>query len=305
MATCPATSATRRVVGAKSQRDSTARSGDQPRRGGYAFAREQAALSAAVGELPRTLNQGFRTLGVVDQALLPVRARARSRTPAVLTSPATLDASIPLARELRGSSARRSWAASPAHSRSPPRRSHGSPGARIRLQGQQARLARLVPDQRLAAHERGNGAGPGLPRHRAGVPGIREVDASAWPGAPAASTPMQSIPARSRRRPTSPSGWEAGVVQHPATAGHQPAPADPPPLRPTVPCETQEPPDLGSRPLPPPPGIKTQLDAPGEIAAFAAAMKRAQKPLEQAARDASATDAGAAAGCCGAAEPVT
>ena len=45
---------------------------------GGAFAREQAALSAAIGELPRTIRQGYTALGEVDRALPNVRSvRAR------------------------------------------------------------------------------------------------------------------------------------------------------------------------------------------------------------------------------------
>ncbi len=55
---------------------------------GGAFAREQQALSAAIGELPRTIRQGYTALGEVDQALPNVRRFAREATPAVRTSPA-------------------------------------------------------------------------------------------------------------------------------------------------------------------------------------------------------------------------
>ncbi len=47
--------------------------------------------------------------------------------------------------------------------------------------------------------------------------------------------------------------------------GINPKPADMPALRPNVPCETQQPPDLSSRPLAPPAGIKANPNAPGEL----------------------------------------
>ena len=67
-----------------------------------AFASEQQNLSAAIDELPRTLRQGYRTLGTLNDAFPAVRRFARDMTPAVRTSPATLDAQLPFVKQLRG-----------------------------------------------------------------------------------------------------------------------------------------------------------------------------------------------------------
>ncbi len=250
-----------------------------------AFARQQAALSGAVAELPRTLNQGFRTLGEVDGALPSVRALARELTPAVRTSPATLDASIPLARELRGiigqkelgGVARSLSVAAPALARF----ARGG----IDLQGEQRLLASCLNNVSLPTSEATvpdsifPATGPVYQEFVKWMPGLaggaRSFDANAIYSRSIASTANFSYPVGKRV-------W----FNTQPLRGINPAPADLPPLRPTVPCETQEPPDLGSRPLPPPPGIKTQPDAPGEIAAFEAAVQEAQGPLRRMAREA-------------------
>jgi ABC-type transporter Mla subunit MlaD len=251
---------------------------------GDAFARQQLALSAAVAELPRTLNQGFRTLGVVDRALPPVRTLARELTPAIRTSPATLDASIPLARELRGiigqkelgGVARSLSVAAPALARF----AHGG----IRLQGQQRLLASCLNNVSLPTSEATvpdpvfPAPSPVYQEFVKWLPGLaggaRSFDANGVYSRSIASTANFTYPV----------GRRVWFNTQPLR-GINPAPADLPPFRPTVPCETQQPPDLGSNPQPPPPGIKTQPDAPGEVAAVQAAIRRARGPLRQLARE--------------------
>ena len=57
--------------------------------------------------------------------------------------------------------------------------------------------------------------------------------------------------------------------------GVNPPKAPPPPYQPTVPCETQQPPDLRTRVQAPPPGIRIAQNAPGVAARRAAAQKAA------------------------------
>ena len=210
---------------------------------GGAFARQQAALSAAVAELPRTLNQGFRTLGEVDRALPPVRALARELTPAVRTSPATLDASIPLARELRGiigqdelgGVARSLSVAAPALARF----ARGG----VDLQGQQRLLASCLNNVSLPTSEATvpdpifPATGPVYEEFVKWMPGLaggaRSFDSNAIYSRSIASTANFAYPLGKRV-------W----FNTQPLRGINPAPADMPPLQPTVPCETQEPPDL-------------------------------------------------------------
>jgi len=67
-----------------------------------AFAREGRNLSATIDELPRTLRVGHRALGSLNGAFPSVRRLARELTPAVRTSPAALAAQAPFVRQLRG-----------------------------------------------------------------------------------------------------------------------------------------------------------------------------------------------------------
>ena len=67
-----------------------------------AFAREQDNLSAAIDELPDTLGQGYRTLGVLNGAFPNVRRFARAALPAARSSKPTLEAQLPFVKQLRG-----------------------------------------------------------------------------------------------------------------------------------------------------------------------------------------------------------
>jgi virulence factor Mce-like protein len=67
-----------------------------------AFAREEEALSAAIGELPRTLRTGHSALGALNAAFPATRRLVRDLRPAVRSSGPALDASTPFVRQLRG-----------------------------------------------------------------------------------------------------------------------------------------------------------------------------------------------------------
>jgi phospholipid/cholesterol/gamma-HCH transport system substrate-binding protein len=67
-----------------------------------AFAREQGNLRSAIAELPRTLRTAQPALASLNESFPPLRAFARDLRPGVQSSESTLDASIPLVRQLRG-----------------------------------------------------------------------------------------------------------------------------------------------------------------------------------------------------------
>jgi virulence factor Mce-like protein len=67
-----------------------------------AFAREDDNLRAAIAELPRTLSAAQPALAALNDAFPPLRAFTADLRPGVRSSEATLDASIPLVRQLRG-----------------------------------------------------------------------------------------------------------------------------------------------------------------------------------------------------------
>jgi virulence factor Mce-like protein len=67
-----------------------------------AFAREQAALSDAIGELPRTLRAGLPALAALNRSFPPLRAFIADFRPGVRSSGPALDASTPFVEQLRG-----------------------------------------------------------------------------------------------------------------------------------------------------------------------------------------------------------
>jgi virulence factor Mce-like protein len=67
-----------------------------------AFAREDRALSEAIGELPRTLRAAEPALAALNDSFPALRAFVKDFRPAVRSSGPALDASIPLAKQLRG-----------------------------------------------------------------------------------------------------------------------------------------------------------------------------------------------------------
>ncbi len=66
-----------------------------------AFAREDRALRAAVGELPRTLRAARPALGALNDAFPPLRRLVADLRPGVRSSGPAIDASLPFVRELR------------------------------------------------------------------------------------------------------------------------------------------------------------------------------------------------------------
>jgi phospholipid/cholesterol/gamma-HCH transport system substrate-binding protein len=67
-----------------------------------AFAARDADLSDAVGELPRTLHAGMPALAALNRSFPAVRGLVRAARPAVRSSGPTLDAALPFAKQARG-----------------------------------------------------------------------------------------------------------------------------------------------------------------------------------------------------------
>jgi phospholipid/cholesterol/gamma-HCH transport system substrate-binding protein len=67
-----------------------------------AFAARDTDLSAAIGELPRTLRAGMPALAALNRSFPAVRGLVRAARPAVRSSGPTLDAALPFARQARG-----------------------------------------------------------------------------------------------------------------------------------------------------------------------------------------------------------
>ena len=67
-----------------------------------AFAARDQELSAAVGELPRTLHAAMPALGALNRSFPAVRGLIRAARPAVRSSGPAIDASMPFVRQARG-----------------------------------------------------------------------------------------------------------------------------------------------------------------------------------------------------------
>ena len=66
-----------------------------------AFAVTDSDLSAAVAELPRTLRAGMPAFAALNRAFPPLRSFVADARPGIRSSPATIDATLPLVRQLR------------------------------------------------------------------------------------------------------------------------------------------------------------------------------------------------------------
>jgi hypothetical protein len=75
------------------------------------------------------------------------------------------------------------------------------------------------------------------------------------------------------------------ITGAPLQGVNPPKAAGPPPLRPDVPCETQSPPDLRSKPAAPPKAIRVNHDAPGAAAAVTRELGRAVRWLRRSLRE--------------------
>jgi virulence factor Mce-like protein len=248
-----------------------------------AFARSSGSLRSAIHELPNTLRAAQPALGALNESFPPLRAFAQELRPGVRSSGPALDASLPLVRELRGLVS-------------------------------EPELRGLVRDLRPTV--------PALARlSRASVPLSREARRLAscqnevivpWTGSkvedevfPAAGTVAEETPkslpglAGESRSGDANGQWfrvlAAGgtnlIETKPGTfatsalpilGANPPKPNARPPLRADVPCETQEPPDLRSKPGPPPKQFQADTSSKAFQDRYAKARGEAMKFLEDA-----------------------
>jgi ABC-type transporter Mla subunit MlaD len=249
-----------------------------------AFAVEQANLSQAISQLPGTLQTGQEALGALNRAFPPLRRLVADLRPAVRSSGPNLDATLPFVKQMRGLV------------------------SQPELRGLVADLKPLVPnlvelnrggialqeEQRLLSSCQNNVVNPWQndtvpdpnfksqgPVYQEGVkwlPGIagesRSFDANGQYVRSLAKTANFAYPA---------DGGRFFLTDAPLL-GVNPPKAKQPPLRPEVPCETQERPDLNTQIQAPPQGFKVDQDAPGaaerRVKSRAIAMEWMQDQLE-------------------------
>jgi len=254
------------------------------RRTGAAFSEDDRRLSAAIAELPRTLRTGRPALAALNRALPPVRRLVADGRPGVRLTPAAIDAQLPFLRELRG-------LVRPEE-----------------LRGLSADLREMVP----AVADLNRSTIPLLDTLREGSSCQNEVvlpwgeDRVGDPDFPAtgrvyeeATKPLVGLAGESRSGDANGQWFRvsltAGVFAYPDAANrflmsdrplvgaNPPPPAQRPPLRADVPCETQERPDLRSNPMAmPSTGIQARTpDTPAARRQEARAVAVARRHIEQ------------------------
>jgi len=225
------------------------------------FARQDTALERTLNELPRTLNAGLPALRDLNRAFPPLRRLIGDLRPALRSSVPALDASIPLARQLRGLVGRPELGGlvSDLHAATPDlvRFNRGS----VPL-GEQTRLFASCQNDVIVPWSNEKVPDAQFPAKAT----VAEEGARALPGL---SGESRSGDANGQWFRTFVNGGNLTYQLNPGeffqaatpVLGVNPPPAaERPPLRPDVPCETQPRPDLRSIPGPPPTRVDTTLD---------------------------------------------
>jgi virulence factor Mce-like protein len=230
-----------------------------------AFAREAGNLEAAIGELPRTIRAARPALARLNEAFPPVRRLTADLRPTVRETGRTIDVSFPFIRQTRG-------LVSPAELR----------GLVADLRPTVPNLARLTRDTvPLYEQLREASACENEVLHPFSVDRIPDPFFPATgPVFEEAPKPLPSLAGESRSGDANgqwfhvlvsagdytvnvgddPNGQPQFAQSYFPILGSQPVtPKRRPPLRPDVPCETQEPPDLRSGQDPPHPVVAKGL----------------------------------------------
>jgi phospholipid/cholesterol/gamma-HCH transport system substrate-binding protein len=239
-----------------------------------AFAARDTQLSDAVAELPRTLRAGMPALAALNRSFPAVRGLIRAARPAVRSSRPTLDAALPLARQARGlvSEPELRGLSGDLRPLVPPLTQLNERSTP--LYGQVSQVAScmnevVLPWSRETIEDKTFPArGPVYQEATKPLPGLagesRSGDANGQWFRVMLDTPKFAYPFGTDKFFLT--GQPLQGVNPPAPKNHTR-----PPLRPDVPCETQEVPDLRTIPSPAPEGYT--LAAPPKEAAQDALQK--------------------------------
>ncbi len=227
-----------------------------------ALADRESALTSAVGELPRTLRAATPALDALNAALPDVQRFARDARPGVRSLGPTVDATLPLVKQLRGLVRDEELGALARNLRSatPPLAQVAKTG--VTVLGELRALAScttnvIVPlgddqieDKAFPTH------GPVYQDFAKFLPGLagesRSFDANG---------PYFKVQGAGGAETLNLGNGLFGTVAEPILGNNPPPIRARPPLKPDVPCETQEPPDLRSIPKGPPPTVATNSAA--------------------------------------------
>ena len=233
-----------------------------------AFAARDTELSAAVAELPRTLDAAMPSLAALNRSFPAVRGLIRGARPAVRSSAPTLDAALPLAKQARGLLSRPELRGLSGDLRPlvPPLTQLNDRSAPLYDQVSVASSCQnevVLPWSRETIQDKTFPArGPVYQEATKPLPGLagesRSGDANGQWFRVMLDTPKFAYPFGTEKFFLT--GQPIQGVNPPVTKNHAR-----PPLRPDVPCETQQAPDLRTVPDPAPQGY--QLAAPSSAAA--------------------------------------
>jgi phospholipid/cholesterol/gamma-HCH transport system substrate-binding protein len=227
-----------------------------------AFASRERALTAAVGELPRTLRAATPALDALNGAFPDVRRFARGARPGVRSLGPTVDATLPLVGQLRGLVQDRELGTFVRNLRSatPPLAQVSNTGRAVlgQLRALSSCTANvLVPfgdsklvDEAFPTH------GPVYQDLAKFLPGLagesRSFDANGQ---------YFKVLGTGGAETLNIGNGLFGTLLEPLVGNNPPPIRQRPPLKPDIPCETQEPPDLRSIPRGPPPAVDTRSAA--------------------------------------------
>jgi phospholipid/cholesterol/gamma-HCH transport system substrate-binding protein len=236
-----------------------------------AFAARDSQLSAAVAELPRTLRAGMPALASLNRSFPAVRGLIRAARPAVRSSGPTLDAALPFAKQARGllSKPELRGLSSDLGPLVPPLTQLNDRSAALYDQVGQASSCQnevVLPWSKETIEDKTFPArGPVYQEATKPLPGLagesRSGDANGQWFRVMLDTPKFAYPFGTEKFFLT--GQPLQGVNPPVTKNHAR-----PPLRPDVPCETQDVPDLRTIPDPAPQGY--QIADPSPAAAQAA-----------------------------------
>ncbi len=223
-----------------------------------ALAAREDALTTAVGELPRTLRAATPAFDSLNAAFPDVQRFARDARPGVRSLGPTVDATLPLIKQLRGlvQESELGSLARNLRSATPPLATVATTG--VSVLGRLRELAScatnvIVPlgddqieDKAFPTH------GPVYQDFAKFLPGLagesRSFDANG---------PYFKVQGAGGAETLNLGNGLFGTVAEPIVGNNPPPIRNRPPLKPDVPCETQQPPDLRSIPKGPPPTVGT------------------------------------------------
>jgi virulence factor Mce-like protein len=247
-----------------------------------AFALQEANLSRAVNELPRTVTTGRSALGELNRAFPNLRRFVAAMRPAVRSSGPALDAALPFVSQMRGLVSRPELRGLVADLRpTVPNLVELNRGG-VPLQQEQRLLSScqntvVLPTAEAKVDDPAHPAtGPVYQDSIKWFPGIagesRSFDANGQYIRTFAQAANYAYPLNDGRF------FLSGL---PIQGVNPPRVDKDPPLRPDVPCETQEPPDLRSKAQAPPAAIKVDMDSPAARARLEVAKKAAVAVLRR------------------------